>query len=112
MLGLVGKRKIIAVFCGGLMLALVGCATVGRDFPVGPVAQIEKGVTTKTDVRAMFGNPWRTGVEDGRETWTYGHYRYSLFGDAKTRDLVVRFDPDGKVASYSFNSTYPQDARP
>jgi SmpA / OmlA family len=92
------------------LLILVGCATVGREFPVGPVATLKVGQTTQQEVRQLFGEPWRTGVEDGRKTWTYGHYHYSAFGPAQTRDLVIRFDQDGeKVASYTFNSTYAED---
>ncbi|WP_305042721.1 outer membrane protein assembly factor BamE domain-containing protein [Geoalkalibacter sp.] len=96
---------------GGVLVLAAGCATVGRDFSTSGVAAIRIGETTKTDARALFGNPWRTGVEDGRETWTYGHYRYSLFSPAQTRDLVLRFDKEGRVASYTFNSTHPEDAR-
>ncbi|OHB33731.1 MAG: hypothetical protein A2X84_02890 [Desulfuromonadaceae bacterium GWC2_58_13] len=102
-------RKILVV---GLILLLAGCATVGRKFNVSGVPQISMGQTAKSDVMALFGTPWRTGIEDGRETWTYGYYKYSLFSDAKTRDLVLRFDPSGKVASYTFNSTYPEDRKP
>lgn len=53
----------------------------------------------------MFGEPWRTGIEDGKRTWTYAHYRYSLFGPEQTRDLLVRFDDEGNVVSYSYNTT-------
>jgi hypothetical protein len=87
-----------------------GCLNVGHEFPVEPVQKIEIGATTREDVRAMFGEPWRTGIEDGERTWTYGRYRYSLFGEAATRDLVVRFDARGVVTSYTFNSTHAEDA--
>lgn len=90
-----------------LALSLAACLTVGRDFPVEPVGQIAIGKTTRDDVHRMFGTPWRTGIEDGRRTWTYGHYRYKLFGTTETRDLVVRFDPNGVVASYTFNAAPP-----
>lgn len=90
-----------------LALCLAGCLTVGRDFPVDAVGQIAIGKTTRDDVHRMFGTPWRTGLEDGRRTWTYGHYRYKLFGTTETRDLVVRFDPNGVVASYTFNAAPP-----
>jgi hypothetical protein len=93
-----------------LCLGVSGCLSVGREFPVEPVRKIEKGATTQDEIRQMFGEPWRTGIDDGQRTWTYGRYRYSLFGDAATRDLVVRFDAGGVVVSYSFNSTYPEDA--
>jgi hypothetical protein len=93
--------------CLALSLALAACLTVGREFPADKVGQIQIGHSTRDDVRRMFGEPWRTGLEDGRRTWTYGRYRYKLFGQTETLDLVVRFDPKGVVASYTFNSTPP-----
>lgn len=88
---------------------LTGCFTVGRDFPTRPVQRIEVGQTTHEDVAEWFGRPWRQGLENGQRTWTYGHYRYSVFGEAQTRDLVVSFDDQGVVTSYAFNSTHPED---
>jgi outer membrane protein assembly factor BamE (lipoprotein component of BamABCDE complex) len=88
-----------------LMLLPAGCATVGRDFPVDRVSDIRIGETTQNEVRAMFGSPWRVGIEDGQRMWTYGKYRYRAFGQASTQDLVIRFDGRGVVASYTFNTT-------
>jgi hypothetical protein len=84
-----------------------GCATVGRDFPAYQVPRIKIGETTQTDIRSMFGPPWRVGIEDGTKTWTYGRYRYGLFAEASTQDLVVRFNDNGIVTSYTYNTTEP-----
>ena len=89
-------------FC---LLALSGCATVGHDFPSSFVTQIDIGKTTQTDIRTMFGPPWRVGLDNGRKTWTYGLYHYSLFGKDSTKDLVVRFDDKGVVTSFTYNTT-------
>ena len=86
-------------------LTLAGCATVGEDFPKQKVAQIHIGETNREAIESMFGEPWRTGLEDGKRTWTYGRYRWSLFSEAQTTDLVVRFDDNGTVSSYVFNTT-------
>jgi len=100
------------LFVLGLLISLLaGCANVGRQFPVAPIGQIKIGQTSKDDLRNTFGEPWRTGVEDGKQTWTYGHYRYSAFGAAQTRDLVIYFNDQDRVTSYNFNSTYPEDQR-
>jgi outer membrane protein assembly factor BamE (lipoprotein component of BamABCDE complex) len=98
------------LLCAVAALA-VGCMTVGDDFAVGKVTSIKIGSTTKNDVRSMLGEPWRTGLEDGQPTWTYGYYKYNVLGASQTRDLVVRFDDKGVVRSYTFNSTYPEDVR-
>lgn len=84
-----------------------GCATVGRDFPSYQVPRIKIGETTQAEIRTMFGNPWRVGIEDGTKTWTYGRYRYGLFAETSTQDLVVRFDDYGIVTSYTYNTTEP-----
>ena len=98
------KSILAAILCAA-MLGVAGCATVGEDFASQGVSQIEIGDTTRDDIREMFGEPWRTGVEDGKRTWTYGKYRWSAFGDAETKDLVIRFNDDGTVSSYVYNTT-------
>lgn len=87
------------------LLLLTGCATVGKDFPVDRVSGIQIGKTTQLDVLKKFGHPWRVGIEDGQNTWTYGKYRYKLFGDASTQDLLIRFDNQNMVSSFIFNTT-------
>ena len=98
-----------ALFATSSLVAAGGCATIGHEFAVESVPKLSIGQTTRADVLKLFGEPWRHGLEDGRETWTYGHYHYSLFGPDRTRDLVVRFDDQGRLASYTFSSTEPDD---
>ncbi len=82
-----------------------GCANVGKDFPTDRVSKIQIGETTQSDIRSMFGSPWRTGAKDGQLTWTYGKYQYRLFGNASTQDLVIHFNDRNIVVSYTFNTT-------
>jgi hypothetical protein len=93
-----------------LLVALslpTGCMpTVGRAFPVDKIRQIEIDKTTKAEVRQMFGDPWRTGLENGKRTWTYGEYGVKI-----SRDLVLRFDDKDVVKSYSFSSSLPEDEK-
>jgi hypothetical protein len=103
-------KKIWTGLLIGLTL-LAGCATVGREFPAPLVQNIRIGETEREDIRRMFGEPWRTGIEDGKPTWTYAHYHYSIFRPERARDLLIRFDEEGKVSSYSFNTSYPEDRR-
>lgn len=63
----------------GALLALVlasGCITLGRDFPSDPVKKIVNGTTTREQIRATFGEPFQTGIDNGRESWTYYKVRY------------------------------------
>ena len=103
-------RRGVAATLGSLALLLTSaCLTVGRPFPTDAVGQLQIGQTTRDEVHRIFGEPWRAGVEDGRRTWTYGHYRYKVSGTTETRDLVVRFDARGVVVSYTFNAAPPLD---
>tara|TARA_B100000315_G_scaffold260191_2_gene319884 strand:- start:70 stop:429 length:360 start_codon:yes stop_codon:yes gene_type:complete len=86
---------------------LSACLTVGKSFPDYAVSDIKIGKTTESDIQELFGHPWRTGMDDEDRTWTYGHYQYSLFQAAKTEDLIIRFDKNGLVSSYTFNTTNP-----
>jgi hypothetical protein len=106
-----GRDRLQALTAAALLLGATGCFTVGRDFPARDVPRIAIGETTREEIRQRFGAPWRTGLEDGQQTWTYAHYRYALLGEARTRDLVLRFDERGVVASYAFSSSLPEDRR-
>jgi hypothetical protein len=99
--------KPLSVVITGLcvFLFLASCANVGHEFPSEQVDGIKIGETTQADIQKMFGSPWRIGVEDGLRTWTYGKYKYKLFGESMSKDLVIRFDSSNVVVSYSFNTT-------
>jgi hypothetical protein len=98
--------KLLRLFAVTAITAFsAACATVGHEFPVDGIKRLQNGVTTQAQARDWFGEPWRVGWEDGLRTWTYGHYRYSLFSPAQTRDLLLRFDPQGILRSYSYNTT-------
>ncbi len=102
-------KKLRKAFCGititSLLLQTAGCASIGHEFPAGQVSTIRIGETTQNDIYTTFGAPWRTGIDNGMKTWTYGHYRYSLFSEGSTEDLVIKFDNRSVVAAYVFNTT-------
>jgi len=97
------------VLTATLLLAVCGCLTVGRNFPSGEFSWIVKGKTTKDGVSGHLGEPFRVGVESGLTTWTYGYYKYRLGGETRTKDLVIYFNKDGTVSSYSFNTSFPEE---
>jgi len=105
------KPELLSAFlCIAITIFLVfsaGCASVnvGYDFPDHQVKNIQIGNTTKEDIRTIFGEPWRTGLENGQETWTYGKYNYSGTRETAAKDLVVRFTEKNIVESYTFSKT-------
>lgn len=93
------------ISCG---VGLAGCATVGDDFP-SDVTWIAKDKTNKVELERRLGSPFQVGFDSGQLTWTWGFYRYSLFRPTRTKDLVVRFNSNGTVSSYSFSSSFDED---
>lgn len=87
-----------------LLTAAAGCVTLGENFPSASTAKIEKGVSTKKQIRRAFGEPFRTGVDNGFESWTYVYNRWTPFGKTRSKDLYIVFNKDGTVRAYTFNS--------
>jgi len=96
---------LVLILISMMIIFVSGCITLGKDFPEANVPSITIGVTTKNEVRKLFGSPWLSGVQDGKPAWTYGIYDYSLFGERKAKDLVVHFDDRGKVSSFTYSTT-------
>ena len=96
--------KILTLFMGVLFFAS-SCINLGKDFPVFHVPSIKIGQTTKSEVRKLFGSPWLSGIQDGDLAWTYGSYDYSFFGERNAKDLVIQFDDNSVVTTYTFSST-------
>ena len=103
------RRRLVPVWILLCAVLLAGCFTVGRDFSPQVLQRIERGETTREQVREMLGTPARIGVEDGRLVWTYVHYKASLFGAFKGRDLAIKFDAAGRVISYNYSTTDPNE---
>lgn len=65
-------KSLLVICC---VAALFGCAySSGTKVEQSSVSKIKKGVTTKSDLTAMFGEPNSTSFDaDGKETdrWTY-----------------------------------------
>jgi hypothetical protein len=85
-----------------------GCVTNGKDFR-SDLSWIKKSSTTKQNVSSLMGEPYSVGNSGGRETWTYGYYRYKLFGKSNQKELKFYWNPSGTVDDYSFTSSFPSD---
>ncbi len=96
------------ILVGALGLAQAGCVTEGKDFK-SDVTWIKDGQTKNSDVKMVLGAPHSVGNSGGKETWTYGFYRYKLIGKSLQKELKFYWNPDGSVSSFSFNSSFPED---
>ncbi|MFH2070444.1 MAG: outer membrane protein assembly factor BamE [Elusimicrobiota bacterium] len=83
--------------------------TIGRNFQTLDIPRIENDKTTMNDIRKTFGEPNRKGIEDGDLTWTYLYYKLNLLGSKHTRDLYIKFDKNGVVKSFTYNTSFPDE---
>jgi hypothetical protein len=114
------KRKMNAITIAGLLVfavsALVGCASVGRNFDESKVTAIAKGQTTEADLTQMFGPPQnRSTNSEGMTTlmWMYSEMTlkpqsfipiagpFIAGADSRMKMLSVILGPDGKVTHYT-----------
>jgi hypothetical protein len=99
-----------AVSCLLALTILAGCVSLkfGREFPSPEARMIVVGKTDKASLEQMFGSPYQAGIDSGDQTWRW-FYGQRDSGNEWSKDLSVRFNPDGTVKSYSFTSNFPQD---
>jgi hypothetical protein len=99
-----------AIPCLLALTLLAGCISIkfGREFPSPDARMIVAGKTDKASLQRMFGEPYQVGLDSGDQTWRW-FYGQRDSGTELSKDLSVRFNPDGTVKSYAFSSNFPQD---
>ena len=93
-----------------ISFVFTGCVTEGNYFS-SETDWIKTGVTQKSQVKEIVGEPHSVGVSDGTKTWTYGYYQYRLLGDSYTKELKFYWNPDGTLQRYNFRSSFPRDKK-
>jgi hypothetical protein len=96
-----------------LALTMVtGCISLkfGREFPSPEAKTIVAGKTDKSSLERMFGEPYQVGLDTGDRMWRW-FYGQRESGAELSKDLSVRFNPDGTVRSYAFSSNFPEDMK-
>ncbi len=83
----------------------IGCGSVGKNFDSDKVQNIQNNVTTQSEVLDWFGVPFKEGTENEHTMWTYQFDKYSVFSEAKSKDLVILFDESNIVKAYRFTSS-------
>jgi len=89
------------------MSILGGCASAGKNFNESKISKIANGTTTKTELRAIFGEPFKTGIQNGQPVWIYEYNVYKAVNNDSSKDLIIVFGPNGVVQSHQFMSSEP-----
>lgn len=91
----------------GIILLPGGCGTAGKSFNTSKIGSIVNGTTTRSDIKKIFGEPFKTGIQNGQPIWVYEDNHYSIIREETSKDLIIIFSPDGIVQSYQFMSSKP-----
>ena len=97
-------RLIILV---GIILLPGGCGTAGKSFNTSEIGSIVNGTTTRSDIKKIFGEPFKTGIQNGQPIWVYEDHHYSIISNDSSKDLIIIFGPNGVVQSHQFMSSKP-----
>src|SRR5437667_12210373 len=100
-------RRLTVLLALAVLVVAGGCAGLktGRMFPSLDPTQIIVNVTDKAARVRMFGEPYQVGLDRGDPTWR-SFYAANDAGGEVSKDLSVRFNPNGTVKSYSYTSTF------
>lgn len=98
--------------CLVALTLVTGCVStrLGREFPSPDAHWIVAGKSDRWGLERMLGTPYQVGFENGDPTWRWLYIQRDLTG-AVSKDLIVRFNAEGIVKSYSFTSNFPDDLR-
>ena len=91
----------------GIILLPGGCGTAGKSFDTSKVESIVNGITTQSDIKKMFGEPFKIGIQNGQPIWVYEENHYSIIREETSKDLIIIFSHDGIVQSNQFMSSKP-----
>jgi hypothetical protein len=102
-------KRLSAILALAALVTAAGCALHGgRVFPSPDPGQITVNATDKAALLRVFGEPYQIGLDSGDQTWRWFYLERSI-GSEVSKDLTVRFNPNGTVKSYSFTSNFPDD---
>jgi outer membrane protein assembly factor BamE (lipoprotein component of BamABCDE complex) len=99
----------------------IGRVYIGSDLRSDPKEKIQLGLTTKSDILAIFGPPERITSQFDGDIFVYAYYRknsskliieepvltnWTLFSYTRIQEkrdhLVILFDKDGVVKNYGY----------
>jgi len=91
----------------GIILLQGGCGTTGKSFNTSKIESIVNETSTRAGIKKMFGEPFKTGIQNGQPIWVYEDHRYSIISNDSSKDLIIIFGPNGVVQSHQFMSSEP-----
>ena len=91
-----------------LALFFSGCGTAGKNFDESLYFNIVKGTTNHKEIQAMFGPPFKKGIQNGFRVWTYEYNHVNSFGSDIIKDMIIVFEKNGLVRSHQLMTNTPE----
>ena len=91
-----------------LAIFFAGCGTAGKNFDESLYGNIAKGATTHKEIQAMFGLPFKKGIQNGYPVWTYEYNHVNSFGSDIIKDMIIVFEKNGVVKSHQLMTNTPE----
>lgn len=83
-----------------LLLSLIGCTTMGRNYDEEKLKNIIPNVSTKKDVIKLLGEPHSIGISNDNIIFKYFSYKFICY-ISRTKDLDIVFNNNDTVKEYS-----------
>ncbi len=103
----VNNHPALNILLLAFLLFVFGCGSTGKDFDEALYKNIVVGTTTHKEIQAMFGPPFKKGVQNGNKIWTYEYNVYNALGKDITKDMIIVFTKNGVVKSHQMMSNKP-----
>ena len=108
------RLKNFLLFVVGVIvtLSLSGCTMVtasGKKFDMDRASEIKKGVTTKNDVLAMFGEPFSKSQSSYGDSWSYSYSEGSIDQVAALKSVYGIGKATMGMSSQSLQITFKGD---
>jgi hypothetical protein len=103
----INSALVLNIFLLISLLFIYGCGSTGKKFNESLYKNIIAGTTTHKEIQAMFGLPFKKGIQNGFKVWTYEYNAYNSLGNDITKDMVIVFTPSGVVKSHQMMTNQP-----
>lgn len=102
-------KRILLVVCLVATMAVMGCATYGKEFDESLVRELVVGKSTKAEAIALFGPSRNVTVtnynDEYRELMMWSHGRATAFAiSSRGRALILTFNKEGILTGYNLSN--------
>ncbi len=92
------------------LILVTSCSTFGKSFS-GDFSNIKINSTTRSEVEANYGFPFRAGIDNGFKSYIYVYLKVKPFGELQSKEFVIRFNENDTVKDFAYFSSFENDKK-